>query len=88
MNVSLTPKLEELVNQKVSSGLYNSASEVVRDALRLLEERDRLREMRMEELRREVAIGLEQLKRGEKVDGEQFFRELKQKSDRRRREGK
>ena len=63
MNVSLTPKLEELVQAKLASGLYNSASEVVREALRLLEERDRLRELRLEELRREIAAGLDQLDR-------------------------
>ena len=40
MNVSLTPELEELVNEKVRSGLYQTASEVVRDALRLLKQRD------------------------------------------------
>ena len=40
MNVSLTPELEDLVNQKVRSGRYRSASEVVREALRLFEERD------------------------------------------------
>jgi putative addiction module CopG family antidote len=40
MNVSLTAKLEELVNEKVRSGLYNTASEVVREALRLLKLRD------------------------------------------------
>ncbi len=65
MNVSLTPKLEKLVSQKVKSGLYNSASEVVREALRLLDERDKVREMRLEELRHEIAIGLEQIDRGE-----------------------
>ncbi|MBI4751014.1 MAG: type II toxin-antitoxin system ParD family antitoxin [Acidobacteria bacterium] len=59
MNISLTPQLEELVKRKVESGLYNSASEVMREALRLLEEQDRLREMRMEELRREIQKGLE-----------------------------
>ena len=42
MNVSLTKELEQLVNEKVKSGRYLSASEVVREALRLLEERDRL----------------------------------------------
>ena len=47
MNVSLTPQLEELVQKKVASGLYNSASEVIREALRLLEEQDRLRAMRL-----------------------------------------
>ena len=40
MNVSLTPELEELVNEKVRTGLYQTASEVIRDALRLLKQRD------------------------------------------------
>ena len=59
MNVSLTPQLEELVKKKVESGLYGSASEVMREALRLLEERDRLHAMRLEELRAEIKKGLE-----------------------------
>lgn len=58
MNVNLTPQLEELVRSKVSSGLYTSASEVVREALRLMEEQDRLRQVKLEELRREVRRGL------------------------------
>jgi antitoxin ParD1/3/4 len=65
MNVSLTPELEKLVEDKVKSGLYNSASEVVREALRLLKEQDDLKRLRLEELRREVQIGLDQLERGE-----------------------
>jgi len=64
MNVSLTPELESLVNNKVKSGLYNSASEVVREALRLLEEQDRIREMRREELRKEIMKGEEQIRKG------------------------
>jgi len=44
MNVSLTPELERLVNEKVDSGLYQTASEVVREALRLLKDRDTARE--------------------------------------------
>ena len=59
MNVNLTPQLEEMVRQKVDSGLYNSASEVVREALRLMEEQDRLRAARLEQLRQEVHAGLE-----------------------------
>ena len=59
MNVSLTPELEEIVAQRVNSGRYASASEVVREALRLLEERDRL-----ERLRQDVRLGLEQLDQG------------------------
>ena len=65
MNVSLTPMLEELVQQKVASGLYNSASEVIREALRLLEERDEIRKMRLGTLRKEISAGLDQLERGE-----------------------
>lgn len=59
MNISLTPHLEDLVRAKVESGLYNSASEVMREALRLLQERDQLREMRLEELRNEIQKGIE-----------------------------
>ena len=65
MNVSLTPMLEELVQQKVATGLYNSASEVIREALRLLEERDELRKVRVAALRKEISVGLDQLDRGE-----------------------
>lgn len=59
MNVNLTPQLEELVRAKVSSGLYTSASEVVREALRLLQEQDQLREAKLDELRRDVRKGLD-----------------------------
>jgi antitoxin ParD1/3/4 len=65
MNVSLTPELEKLVRQKVDSGLYLSASEVVREALRLLEERDRMRALKSEEIRKEIQVGIDQAERGE-----------------------
>ena len=58
MNVNLTPQLEELVRSKVASGLYTSASEVVREALRLMEEQDRLREAKLAQLRSDVRHGL------------------------------
>ena len=58
MNINLTPLLEELVRSKVASGLYTSASEVVREALRLMDEQDRLREAKLEQLRSEVRRGL------------------------------
>lgn len=51
MNVYLTEKLEQLVREKVSSGRYNSASEVVREGLRLLEKRDEAIDLRLSELR-------------------------------------
>ena len=59
MNISLTKQLEDLVKSKVESGLYGSASEVMREALRLLEERDRIRSMRLEDLRAEIKKGLD-----------------------------
>lgn len=68
MNISLTPQLEKLVQKKVVSGLYNSASEVIREALRLLEENDRIRELRLKELQREILAGVEQLDRGKSTN--------------------
>lgn len=65
MNVSLTKELERLVAAKVKTGRYLSASEVMREALRLLEERDQLQQLRLAELRRELKKGLDQLDRGE-----------------------
>ena len=58
MNVSLTPELEKLVNRKVKSGRYQTASEVVREALRALEERDQMAALRLRELRKEIQKGL------------------------------
>jgi antitoxin ParD1/3/4 len=63
MNVSLTPELEEMIRQQVDSGRYNNASEVVREALRLLDEHQRL-----QHLRSLLAVGLEQAQRGELVE--------------------
>ena len=76
MNVHLTPELETLVQNKVKTGRYNSASEVVREALRLFEERDHLRQLQIQELRKKINKGWASLERGEGVDGEEFFRAL------------
>ena len=67
MNVSLTPELEKLVNDKVKSGRYNSASEVVRESLRLLQDQDELKRIRTDELRREIMLGGEQIRNGEGI---------------------
>jgi antitoxin ParD1/3/4 len=63
MNVSLTPQLEAMIRQRVESGRYNNASEVVREALRLLEEHEKLMH-----LRSLLAVGLEDERRGDLVD--------------------
>jgi antitoxin ParD1/3/4 len=76
MNVSLTPELEGFIQERVKSGRYHSASEVVREALRLLEDRDELRRLRLDEMRRKIAKGLASLDRGEREPGEQVFDEL------------
>jgi antitoxin ParD1/3/4 len=65
MNVSLTRELEQMVQEKVHSGLYSSASEVIRAALRLLQEREQLRRFRMRDLHKDIAVGLEQAGRGD-----------------------
>lgn len=65
MNINLTPQLEELVRSKVSSGLYNSASEVVREALRLMEREDRVRAASLAQLRQDIQDGLDSGPAGE-----------------------
>ena len=67
MNVYLTREWEEFIRQKVASGPYHSASEVIGEGLRLLKEQDVLKEYRLGELRREIRVGLEQSRRGESV---------------------
>ena len=59
MNVNLTPQIKALVRSKVSSGMYTSASEVGREALRRMGEQDRLRQVKFDELRSEVRKGLD-----------------------------
>jgi antitoxin ParD1/3/4 len=58
INVNLTPELEGLIRQKVSSGRYNSASEVVREALRLMEAEDQLRAAKLQQLRHDIQEGM------------------------------
>ncbi|MBD2606658.1 type II toxin-antitoxin system ParD family antitoxin [Scytonema hofmannii FACHB-248] len=65
MNISLTPELEKLVHDKVATGLYTSASEVIRESLRLLQEHDKVKEFRLLELKKEIQKGIDQIERGE-----------------------
>ena len=73
MNVHLTPELEQLVQSRVKSGRYNSASEVVREALRLLEQRDEVFTLRKDEIRRQIEEGWQSGRRGEFVAGDEVF---------------
>ena len=63
-NVSLTRELQTYVARKLKSGRYQTASEVVREALRLLEQRDRLQEAHLAELRRDANVGIRDLQEG------------------------
>lgn len=59
MNIILTPSLEKMVRDKVKSGLYTSASEVMREALRLMAEQDSIRQAKMDLLRQDIRAGIE-----------------------------
>ena len=59
MNISLTPHFEALIKNKIDSGHYTSINEVIREALGLLEERDQLHELKLEELRKEIQKGID-----------------------------
>jgi antitoxin ParD1/3/4 len=84
MNVSLTPELNKFVSGKVESGRYNSASEVVREALRLLEEHDRARTAQIAAFNHELGARLASLDRGEHVKPEAARQRLQHKSRERR----
>ena len=84
MNVSLTPELEQFVQTKVESGRYNSASEVVREALRLLEEHEKVRAAQVSEFNQELLRRLNSLDRGEQEAPGQVRARLQQKSEERR----
>lgn len=82
LNVSLTPQLSKFVAATVASGRYLSASEVVREGLRLLEEHELLRQAGLEAARQKIAAGLASLDRGEGIPGEQVFAEIEARLDR------
>jgi antitoxin ParD1/3/4 len=86
MNVSLTTELEKFVSAKVESGRYNSASEVVREALRLrlLEEYDHARSVRLAGFNEELGRRLDTLDRGQHVSPSDARARLKRKSEQRR----
>ena len=79
MNVRLTPELQTLVQTKVKAGLYPSANDLVCEAVRLLDRRDRAGRRRLREIREQIDEGWFSLRKGESVDGEEFFESLERR---------
>ncbi len=79
MNVSLTPELEQMVAEKVRTGRYTSASEVIREALRLLEEQDRLKQSQLAAVRQRIDRGLRQLDDGQGISAQEARARLRRR---------
>jgi antitoxin ParD1/3/4 len=84
VDVTLTPELEQLIVAKVASGRFDSPSDVICEGLRLLQEQDEHQAAQLEDLLRQIGIGLDQLDRGEGIPGDEVFEELRRMSDQRR----
>lgn len=79
--LSFTPEQASFVASCVQSGRYQSASEVVRAALRLLEDQEAHREAELQRVRALIREGADQLDRGEVIDAAELFRELQAEDD-------
>jgi antitoxin ParD1/3/4 len=87
MNVNLGTVFDKFIAQLLKTGMYQSQSEVVREGLRLLKAQEDLKNLRLAELRKEIATGSEQADRGEFVDGEEAFAEIRRRAGRKRAKG-
>lgn len=85
MNVNLGPVLDRFVTDLLSTGLYQSQSEVLRDGLRLLKEREDLKQLRLNELRQAIAVGTAEADRNEFLDGETAFADIRARATKRKR---
>lgn len=85
VNISITPELDAFLQSRVQSGRYQTTSEVVREALRLLERQEQEREEAIHRLKTKFERGAGQAERGELVDGDEVFDELREMIEERRR---
>jgi antitoxin ParD1/3/4 len=76
-NIALTPHFDKYVKSKVDSGRYQSASEVIRESLRLMEQHEQDRQRTLAGVREKIRAGYEQLQRGETVDPDDVLAELR-----------
>lgn len=86
MNISLTPELEYYVQEKVRSGMYTSASEVVRESLRLMHTYDDLQKHKLTTLNNEIHMGLSQLDAGKAIDANKSYKKMKAKISKHKKE--
>ena len=82
MTLNLTPEDERLIAERIASGRFDSPGEVVRVALELLRQRESFRQAQIDELRREIQVGIDAASRGEVVAGEEVFRRLRERHQR------
>ena len=75
MSTVVPADYQEFIDREVASGKFSSADEVVSEALRLFRDR----EQKLDALRREIMLGVEELDRGETISGEEVFRELRER---------
>jgi antitoxin ParD1/3/4 len=85
VNVSITPELDAFLQSRVKSGRYQTTSEVVREALRLLERQERERDEAFYQLKTKLERGATQAENGELLDGDEVFDELREMIEERRR---
>jgi antitoxin ParD1/3/4 len=85
MNVHLGSAFDEFVADLLKSGYYQTQSEILREGLRLLKEREEMKQLRLAELRKEIVVGIEQADRGQFVDGPEAFAKIRQRSGSRKR---
>ena len=76
--IQLTPEIEDLIAQQIKTGKYQDDLAVIQEGLSLLAERDRIYRGRFEELKREVMIGVEELRRQKGINAEEVFSELEE----------
>ncbi len=79
MNIFLTPELEKFVQDKVNSGTYTSASEVIHESLRLLHSYDDLQTQRIKQLNQAIDVGLQLLSNDQKTSMQECYEHLKKK---------
>lgn len=79
MNISLKPEYEQFIQAQIQSGRYATVDEVIGAAFKLLEQKELDYTRWLEETRQKVAVGIEQINRGEVLDGEVVMAQLQEK---------